>query len=183
VRLSKTICLNFSVGSEKSLWLSLWVGHMGWAYIVCSKWPPPADTHTGRRLRHWFIDPSMIFWSNLAHSSMSWTPHRRVVIHITNSCLVDSLLKYSPYPIIHWIEVWTSRWPHVFFMVHAHLQCWELSPNPTRTWIKTTWWFLEMSSRGFAQYVGVGWSLDHANLGNVGWLVLLLMRKWRGAHL
>ena len=33
------------------------------------------------------------------------------VIHITNSCPVDSILKYAPYLVVHWVEVWTIRRP------------------------------------------------------------------------
>jgi hypothetical protein len=73
------------IGSEKSPWLSLWLGQvLGRAYIVCSKWPPSADTHARRRLRHWFIEPSMIFWSNWVHSStrrsFRWSTSRILVL-------------------------------------------------------------------------------------------------------
>ena len=88
------------------------------AQNLCSKCPPFT------RLCHCAIAVGM----TAVHGPAASTPSADVLstfnvlsTHIMDPLAVDPLLKHTPDAVVHWIQIWRIRWPHLWRLLdHAH---------------------------------------------------------------
>ena len=86
------------------------------AQNLCSKCPPFTRTDAFKRLRHCAMRRD-----DGVHGPAASTPSAVVLstfnvlsTHIMDPLAVDPLLKHTPDAVVHWIQIWRIRWPHLW---------------------------------------------------------------------
>jgi len=82
------------------------------AQNLCSKCPPFTQTHAFKRLRHCAIAAAM----TVCMVQQPPLPHQTFfqLLHIMDPWALDPLLKHTPDAVVHRIQIWRIRWPHLW---------------------------------------------------------------------